>query len=131
MKVTDENILRLPDFEIGRSLGAKARNYDIEMPDGDILNLTEGTKVTNVEVIAGKGRDRKIDMIDELIGKYGGKPDEWQKVKGIGYVDFYGESYKAELHWYQEPTVGKVYWKIKPQRGGGYFKVETKGKAHH
>ena len=57
-KSDDENVLRLPDFEIGRSLGAKARNYD---------------------------------------------------------------SYKAELHWYQESTVGKILWKLKPQKDGGYF----------
>jgi hypothetical protein len=112
------NIIYFPDIVIGRSLGAQAFNYDIETPDGDILHLAEGTRITNVQVIAGKGRDRQIDMVDVLIEKYGGDSNEWQKVKGFGYVDFYGESYKAELHWYQEPTVGKVDWKIKPQRKG-------------
>jgi len=55
------------------------------------------------------------------VSEYGGKADEWQKVKGIGYVDYYGESLKAELHWYQEPTVGKLLWKIKPDKGGNLF----------
>ena len=31
----------------------------------------------------------------------------------IGYIDYNGESLKAELHWYQEPTVGKVKFIIK------------------
>ena len=120
-KQDEENILRLPDIQVGRSLGAKFKNYDIILPDGDIINLTEGSRITDIEVIAGKGRNRKIDIIDLLIYKFGGKTTEWQKVKGIGYVDFYGESCKVELHWYQEPTVGKVYWKIKTDIGGNWF----------
>ena len=115
------DIINLPDIIIGWSLGAQALNYDIETPDGDIMHLTEGTRITNVQVIAGKGCDRKIDIIDILVAKYGGSSDEWQKVKGYGYVDLDGESYKAELHWYQEASIGKVDWKLKPQKGGEYF----------
>ena len=120
-KPDDENILRLPDFEIGRSLGAKAKNYDIEMPDGEIINLTEGSRITNIQVIAGKGKIRQIDEIDGLIEEFGGNPNEWQKVKGIGYVDVDEESCKAELHWYQEPKVGRVKFKLKQQKGGEYY----------
>jgi len=120
-KTDDENVLRLSDLKIECCLGAKSQSYVIEMPDGEIINLSEGTRITNIEVIAGKGRDRKIDIVDILVDNYGGNADEWQKVKGIGYVDFGGENYKAELHWYQEPSVGKVLWKLKPQRGGEYF----------
>jgi len=120
----DDDILILPDIQIGRSVGAKFKNYDIETPDGDIIQLTEGSRITNVEVMAGKGRNRQIDIKDVLVDKYGGNADEWQKVKGLGYVDVGGESYRAELHWYQEPTVGKVEWKLKPQRGGAYFVYE-------
>ena len=108
-------------LQIFRSLGAKAQNYDILLPDGDVLHLTEGSRISNIEVIAGKGRERTIDYVDMLIGAYGGKASEWQKVKGIGFLDVDGESYKAELHWYQEPSVGKVDWKLKPQKGGEYF----------
>ena len=43
------------------------------------------------------------------------------KKKGVGYVDYSGESYKTELHWYEEPSVGKVKWKIKPQYNGEWF----------
>ena len=120
-KTDEENILRLPDIQLGRSLGAKWKNYDIEMPDGEITNFTEGTKITDIIVIAGKGKIRQIDELDGLLEEFGGNPSEWQKVKGFGYVDDNGESYKAELHWYQEPTVGKVKMKLKRQKGGNLY----------
>ena len=42
-------------FEIGRSVGAKAKNYDIIDPEtGEIYHFAEGTKVQNAEVFAGK-----------------------------------------------------------------------------
>ena len=86
------------------------------------MHLTEGTRVTNVQVIAGKGRNRQIDELSILIMRY---PDtaaeKWQKVKGIGYVDYQGESYKANLHWYEEPSVGRVEWKVKPDADGNWF----------
>lgn len=112
----------LPDFEMGRSLGAKAKNFNITLPNGEEVHLTEGTRVTNVEVIAGKGRNREIDIAPLLVVNYPGtKENEWQKVKGRGYVDYHGESYKANLHWYQEPSVGKVEWKVKPDADGNWF----------
>ena len=108
-------------IEIGRSLGAKAKNYNIELPSKEIVHLTEGTRVTNIETIAGKGRNRQIDEIDILLDKYGGSEFEWQKKKGVGYVDYQGESYCAELHWYEEPTAGKHKWKVKPDANGNWF----------
>ena len=114
--------MSLPDIEIGKSVGAKAKNYDIRLPNNEIVHLSEGTRITNVQVIAGKGRNRKIDMVAVLIDRYPGtKETEWQKVKGIGYIDYQGENYKAVLHWYQEPSVGKVEWKVKPDADGNWF----------
>jgi len=119
---TPENsAVNLPDIQIGRSVGAKARNYDIMLPDGGTVNLTEGTRITNVEIIAGKGRNRRIDEIGALIEEFGGNADNWQKVKGIGHVDYDGESYRTELHWYQEPSIGRVKMKLKPQLGGNWY----------
>ena len=108
-------------FWIGRSLGAKAKNYKILLPNGDSVYLTEGPRITNVTTIAGKGRNRQIDQIDLLLERYGGSELEWMKKKGLGYVDFHGESYLVELHWYEEPTAGKHEWKVKPNRDGGWF----------
>jgi SPP1 gp7 family putative phage head morphogenesis protein len=121
-KSTESGIMSLPDIEIGKSVGAKAKNYDIRLPNNEIVHLSEGTRITNVQVIAGKGRNRKIDMVSVLIDRYPGtKETEWQKVKGIGYIDYQGENYKAVLHWYQEPSVGKVEWKVKPDADGNWF----------
>lgn len=110
-----------PDIQIGRSIGAKSKNYDIELPNKEIVRLTEGTRITNIETIAGKGRERQIDEINELLAKYGGSAHEWQKKKGLGYVDYQGESYLARLHWYEEPTVGRHKWKVKPDADGNWF----------
>lgn len=121
-KSTESGIMSLSDIEIGKSVGAKAKNYDIRLPNNEIVHLSEGTRITNVQVIAGKGRNRKIDMVAVLIDRYPGtKETEWQKVKGIGYIDYQGENYKAVLHWYQEPSVGKVEWKVKPDADGNWF----------
>lgn len=121
-KSAKSGIMSLPDIEIGKSVGAKAKNYDIRLPNNEIVHLSEGTRITNVQVIAGKGRNRKIDMVAVLIDRYPGtKETEWQKVKGIGYIDYQGEDYKAVLHWYQEPSVGKVEWKVKPDADGNWF----------
>ena len=113
--------LSLPDVIIGRSVGAKARNFDVMLPNGEIVHLTEGTRITNIEVIAGKGRNRQIDMVDILVDRFGGSAETWQKVKGFAHIDYNGESLLAELHWYKEPTAGDVLWKLKPQKGGEYF----------
>lgn len=109
-------------INIGRSLGAKAKNYDVKLPNREIVHLTEGTSVTNVNVIAGKGRNRKIDIVNVLLDRYPGTQEsEWVKAKGVGYIDYDGESYKAELHWYEEPSVGRVEWKVKPDADGNWF----------
>ena len=115
---SDEEYLK--DTYIGTSLSAKAKNYDIELPNKEITHLTEGTWITHKQCIAGKGRERQIDEIEELL-KRGGQRDEWRKMKGIGYVDYQGESYKAELHWYEEPTVGMIKFKVKPDADGSWF----------
>lgn len=109
-------------INIGRSLGAKAKNYDVKLPNREIVHLTEGTSVTHVNIIAGKGRNRKIDIVNVLLDRYPGTQEsEWVKAKGVGYIDYDGESYKAELHWYEEPSVGRVEWKVKPDADGNWF----------
>ena len=109
-------------ISIGRSLGAKAKNYDVKLPNREIVHLTEGTSVTHVNIIAGKGRNRKIDIVNVLLDRYPGTQEsEWVKAKGVGYIDYDGESYKAELHWYEELSVGRVEWKVKPDADGNWF----------
>jgi len=114
-KSDDENILRLPDFEIGRSLGAKAKNYDIKDAAGNIYNFVEGTKLQNAEVFAGNETRKPLHngVGEGLTKQFGGNPEKWQHCKGNGIIDYFGEERKAEIHWFQEPSVGKVKFIIK------------------
>lgn len=111
--------------QIGRSVGAKAKNYGVFNPaTGETLHLLEGSRITQPKnhIMAGHGRERQIDCIDWLIDKYGGDALEWTKEKGYGIVeDEYGELRRVELHWYQEPSVGKVEMKIKVKDGRWYL----------
>ena len=109
-------IMRLPDIQIGRSVGAKARTYDIVDPEtGEIFHFAEGTRLQDVQVFAGKGTRTPLHegVAEGLSRQFGGTPAEWQHVKGHGIIDYYGEMLEAEVHWFQEPTVGKVKFKVK------------------
>lgn len=113
---------------IGKSVGAKAKNYKVYNPiTGEDMPLTEGTRITQPKnhIMAGKGRERQIDQLQFLLDKYGGDPLEWTKEKGFGFVDDeYGESHYVEVHWYQEPTIGRVKMKIKVQPDGRIYLEE-------
>lgn len=112
----ESGIIRLEDEAVLRSLGAKTRNYDIEdKASGRILHYAEGTKVQNREVFAGYGTGTPLHegVAEGLAAQYGGKPQKWQHVKGIGIIDDDGENVRAEVHWFQEDSVGQVKHKIK------------------
>lgn len=103
-------------FAIFRSLGAKAQNYEILDPvSGRRYHFSEGTRIKNPTVFAGKGGVKKLytEVAEGLSEQLGGDPNEWQHCKGIGIIDFYGEDREAEVHWFQEKTVGKHKFKIK------------------
>lgn len=123
-KAVDEEIV----VRIGRSVGARAKNYAVYDPQtGSFIKLAEGTPLTQPKnhIMAGKGRDRQIDCIDWLLDKYGGDALQWTKEKGFGFVeDEYGEIHRVELHWYQEPSVGKVEMKLKYRDGRAYLDDE-------
>ncbi len=105
----------LADEYIGKSVGAKVTNYDILMPDGSIAHLAEGTYIKNKEVIAGKGVKRQIDEIEGLVRNYGGKAENWRKMKGLAIIEQDGKTEESEIHWYEEPSVGKVKIKYKDE----------------
>lgn len=93
-----------------------ANNYDIiDTVTGTYFHLAEDTKISNPTVFAGKGTSHKLkeDVAIGLSEQLGGKPENWQHCKGDGIVDYYGEERKAEIHWFQEETVGKHKFKIK------------------
>lgn len=120
-KATSDEIIE----RIGRSVGAKAKNYDVYDPQtGNFIKLAEGTILTQPKnhIMAGKGRERQIDCLDWLLDKYGGDALEWTKEKGFGYIeDEYGEIHRVELHWYQAPGVGRVEMKLKYRDGRAYL----------
>lgn len=108
--------IKVPDTEIGRSVGAKSLNYDVIDPStGEFFKFVEGSRIRNSEVFAGNGVKKalKEEVAEGLTKEFGGSPDKWQHVKGIGTLDYYGEELEAEVHWFQEETVGKVKFKVK------------------
>lgn len=111
-----------PGVFIPKGVGAKQKDTLVRLPNGDEVCITPGSRIEKVQTIAGKGRSRQIDIVDILTDKYRGTdPDLWQKKNGIGYVDYEGESYRTELHWYEEPSVGRVEFKVKPDADGNWF----------
>jgi hypothetical protein len=104
------------NLTIFKSVGAKAKNYGILDPEtGERLNFSEGTKIQNSEVFAGKGTSHSLkeEVRNGLADKYGGDPMNWQHCKGNGVIDYYGEDRPAEVHWFQEKIAGKHRFKVK------------------
>lgn len=115
-KSAKSDIIELKDIEIGKSVGAKSKNYDILDPaTGEYFHFAEGSKIQNAQVFAGKGCKKPLEKVvsEGLAQQIGGKPEKWQHAKGHGVIDFYGEERKAEVHWFQEESVGKHKFKIK------------------
>ncbi len=84
------------------------------MPDGSKAKFVEGSKVTHREVFAGKGTKTPIREVNRLVKDYQGtKAELWQKVKGYAELDIGDGNLKAEIHWYEEPNVGRVEPKFK------------------
>lgn len=112
------NALNLPDEDIPKSVGAKWINEEVKMPDGSTATFVEGSKVIHKQVFAGKGTKKPIRDVGRLVSQYkGSKAEEWQKVKGIAELEQNGEQYNAEIHWYEEPSIGRVETKFKKYIG--------------
>jgi len=113
-KYNSELPIFLPDEQLPFSVGAKWINKDILMPNGKYAHFVEGSKIINKQVFAGKGTKTPIRDIERLVEQYPNtKAENWQKVKGTAELDLDGETFKAEIHWYEEPSVGKVEIKYK------------------
>lgn len=110
---TGDNI---DDTYIHKSVGAKSRNYDVLDPGtGEYLHFSEGTRIRDSKVFAGKGGTKPLDteVALGLSEQIGGDPNEWQHCKGVGTIDYHGEDVDAEVHWFQENSVGKHKFKVK------------------
>ena len=101
-------MLRLPDEYIGRSLGAKAGNYDVmDLQTGNLYHLSEGSRLQDIQVFAGKGTRIRFRTAEKYAERYGGTVSSWQHVKGKGLVDTPEGVRPAELHWVQCEGIGK------------------------
>ena len=99
---------------VGSSLGAARKSYDIlDLVTGDRFDLIDGTHLQNVEVFAGKGVKEPYRNAQNYASAFGGDEANWQHVKGIGVVDYFGEPRRAELHWSQCEGHGKHDFFIK------------------
>ena len=112
------NITPLQDesFFIGKSLGSRSKNYQIDDKETGIkYYFAEGTRVENPTVFAGYQGTKPLepDTVAGLVREYGGNPNKWQHAKGIGTLAVGEDEIRAEVHWFQEESVGKVKFKIK------------------
>ena len=104
------------DIFIGKSLGAKSKNYEVIDPaTGEHFHFVDGTKIQNAEVFAGYHVKKPLReaVVEGLVGEFGGSPEKWQHSKGFGFLDCDGDTVLAEVHWFQEESVGKVKFKVK------------------
>ncbi len=102
------------DIIIGRSVGAKALNYEIlDLKTGEIFYFSEGSRIKNVKVFAGKGSKNVFRKADFYASRYGGSADEWQHVKGFGLLETDDGEREAEVHWVQCAGIGKFEFFVK------------------
>ena len=107
-KKLEEDIMELKDIQIHKSLGAKAANYEVmDLRTGEKFYFVEGTRLQNVEVFAGKGTKKPLQIAERYADKYGGKAEDWQHVKGNGVLGTNDGNRKAEIHWMQCKGIGK------------------------
>lgn len=115
----ENGIMRLPDIQIGRSVGAKAASQNVLDPGtGEYFSFVEGSRIQNVEVFAGYGTKSplKDEVIEGLTREFENlikDPNKWQHAKGFGMLDVYGDETGAEVHWFQAEGVGRVKFKVK------------------
>lgn len=102
------------DIIIGRSVGAKARNYEVmDLDTGEMFHFAEGTKIQDVEVFAGKGVKSPFRKAEKYANRYGGKPEDWQHAKGFCVLATPEGDREAEVHWVQCSGVGKFEFFVK------------------
>lgn len=101
----ENDIIPRDDISIPRSVGAAPHRDRVKLPDGSYTRTTEGTKITKVVAFAGKGLNRKVDVAEHLTKQLGGKVENWQHLRGEGFVDVGEESRRAELHWFENEDV--------------------------
>ena len=110
-------VRKIPDIPIHKSVGAKYNIEKVYDPiSGQYFDFVPGTKIQDAEIFAGKGTKSPIyneSLLKDLCDDYGGKASDWQRGKGKGHLDYYGEDRPAEIHWSQADGIGKHEFKVK------------------
>ena len=107
-KIRNGSTIKLPDIRIGKSLGAKLKNYTVlDLNTGEFFTFAEGSRIQNVEVFAGKGTKKELRIAEKYAERYGGNPEDWQHVKGYAILDTDDGEREAEVHWMQCDGCGK------------------------
>lgn len=119
-KAQKTDTISVKDTVIHKSVGAKSRNYKVvNKATGVEYEFAPGSHIQNSEVFAGKGTRHPLHegVAEGLTEQYGGVVSKWQHAKGIGVLvdQKTGEEFRAEVHWFQEETVGKVQFKLKKE----------------
>ena len=74
-------------------------------------------KIEHLTAFAGKGTESKLGVAESIARQFGGKPEDWKHVKGIGKVKGRdGVVEEADIHWFENENVGQAGWKIKQKR---------------
>ena len=112
--VHNNSTMESDDLWIGKSLGAKAKNYKVmDLETGEFFYFVEGTRLQNVEVFAGAGSGKKYEKAYKYADKHGGLVENWQHVKGIGWLETPDGIRLAEVHWSQCAGKGKFDFFVK------------------
>jgi SPP1 gp7 family putative phage head morphogenesis protein len=113
-KTPKSGILKLADIVIAKSVGAKSKNFEVmDLATGEMFNFVEGTKIQNVEVFAGKGSKTPYRKAYVYANAHGGKEEDWQHVKGFGWLETPEGDMRAEVHWSQCEGIGKYDFFVK------------------
>ncbi len=80
--------------------------YEIMLPNGS-KSIIKNPTFDKYEVFAGKGSDKELRVKEHLVNNYGGKAENWFHAKGYTNVaNESGETRKANVHWFEEETIG-------------------------
>lgn len=117
-KALNTDTIKIKDTYIVKSVSAKGKNYKVvDKSTGVEYQFAPGTRIQNSEVFAGKGTKHPLHegVAEGLTAEFGGSVSKWQHAKGYGVLvdQETGEEFNAEVHWFQEETVGKVKFKLK------------------
>lgn len=81
-------------------------DYEILLPDGS-NSIIKNPTFDKYEVFAGKGSEKELRVKEHLVNNYGGDAENWFHAKGYANIaDKDGVTKKANIHWFEEETVG-------------------------